>query len=219
MLWYDIYVRCPCFRKGEPHSVVSGGVYTAGLTKKEYENELNKTGNYTRIANELIVFKHLDCYAKCIFMFIAMNGEGWKGSRNEIVRTLRLNKRTVTDRLAILEAFNIIKKYEYKHQWVFEINPRNQWDSSILEANSRKSGARGAPLDVQDGAHHAPIDAILGAPDAPVPLCTGAYMHHDRCAPCTDIGAPDAPPLYNTKDLKLNKNFLEKKSDARTSEN
>jgi hypothetical protein len=124
-----------------------------------------------------------------------MQNEGWKGSRNDIVRDLRLNKRTVTDRLRLLESYNIIKIHEGKWQWFFEIMSPDQWNSAIKEAFNKNVGAPRAPSFKKKSLE---IDDILSV----------HAIHHDRCTPCTGIGAPGAPHIY-TKDLKTKEIFLE----------
>lgn len=205
------------FLHSQAHSIPSlrEESYTSGLNKKGYENSLSNRGNYTRIVNELITSIQLDCTAKCIFMYILMQNEGWKGSCNNIAKDLQLDKRTVTRQLRFLDTLGLIKIHEGEWQWFFEIMPPEEWSPVLKEEFNKKLGACRVPRSKkknQLGASSVPSTPELGTSDVPSDKIDETLlvhsMHQPRYTGCANLGTSDAPHIY-TKDLKTKENFLE----------
>ena len=144
-----------------------------------------------------------------------MQNEGWKGSRNDIAVALRLNQRTVTDRLRLLESYNIIKIHEGDWQWFFEITSPDEWNPVLKEAFNKKLDARDTSsskkktnLDAPDASSSENLDVLDTSSSKIDETILMHPVHQPRCTPYINLDAPGTSHIY-TKDSKTKeKNFL-----------
>ena len=155
--------------------------------KSKISDQLQNRGQFAQIPNEIYQVKELSNYARSIWIYLASEGPGWKGSYPNISKTLGFSVNTVRKSVKELEALNMLTATGHETGTDFELLSTDQWvvtwteyyqrqldkkTSASIEPAQRK-GKTGANAPRALGPVH-PVGCIQEEPKLPKPINTTA---------------------------------------------